>query len=91
MPGAIRDKNRCILRIGVAEKAQLMRAASLEQIDIEDFILRSALQRADDVICRAEQIVLSDRDTRLWLDLLDHPPKPNDRLVAAAKALPADR
>jgi uncharacterized protein (DUF1778 family) len=79
------------MRIPPAEKARLMRAASLEQTDLKDFMLRNALRAADAVIEHAEHIVLSERDTRLWLDLLDDPPAPNARLIAAAKALPADR
>jgi len=79
------------MRIPPEEKARLMRAASLQQTDLKDFILQSALQAADAVIDRAEHIALSERDTRLWLDLLDNPPKPNARLTAAAKALPVER
>jgi uncharacterized protein (DUF1778 family) len=79
------------MRISLAEKARLMRAASLEQTDLEDFVRRNALRAADAVIERAEHVVLSERDTRRWLDLLDNPPEPNARLIAAAKALPADR
>ena len=85
------DKSRFAMRIPPAEKARLMRAASLEQTDLKDFMLRNALRAADAVIEHAEHIVLSERDTRLWLDLLDNPPEPNPRLIAAAKALPADR
>ncbi len=88
---AIRDNSRFAMRIPPAEKSRLMRAASLEQTDLKDFMLRNALRAADAVIERAEHIVLSERDTRLWLDLLDNPPEPNDRLIAAAKALPTDR
>jgi uncharacterized protein (DUF1778 family) len=91
MPRPALENNRYAMRIGVAEKARLMRAASLEQTDLKDFILRSALQAAEAVIDRAEHIVLSEKDTRLWLDLLDNPPEPNARLIAAAKALPVDR
>jgi uncharacterized protein (DUF1778 family) len=88
MPRAAIENNRYAMRIGREEKARLMRAAALEQTDLKDFILRSALSAADDVIGHAEQVALSERDTRLWLELLDNPPAPNDRLIAAAKALP---
>ncbi|MDB5555870.1 MAG: hypothetical protein JWL86_5854 [Rhizobium sp.] len=91
MPRAAVESNRYAMRIAPKEKARLMRAASLEQTDLKDFILRSALQAAEAVIDRAEHIALSERDTRLWLDLLDNPPKPNARLIAAAKALPVER
>lgn len=91
MPRAAIESNRYAMRIPAEEKARLMRAASLEQTDLKDFILRSALQAANAVIDRAELLTLSERDTRLWLDLLDNPPKPNARLLTAAKALPTDR
>lgn len=91
MPRAAVENNRYAMRIGAAEKARLMRAASLAQTDLKDFILRSALQAAEAVIDKAELLSLSERDTRLWLDLLDDPPHPNARLVAAAKALPDSR
>lgn len=91
MPRTAVENNRYAMRIGTAEKARLMRAASIQQTDLKDFILRSALQAAERVIDRAEHVALSERDTRLWLDLLDNPPAPNARLIAAAKALPDDR
>ncbi|CAN7691611.1 DUF1778 domain-containing protein [Rhizobium sp. LjRoot254] len=91
MPRPAVENSRYAMRIDASEKARLMRAASLEQTDLKDFILRSALEAAEAVIDRAEHIALSERDTRLWLDLLDNPPRPNTRLVAAAKALPDNR
>lgn len=88
---AIENNNRFAMRIPQPVKARLMRAAALEQTDLKDFMLRNALRAADAVIDRAERVVLSERDTRLWLDLLDNPPKPNAKLIAAAKALPAEK
>ena len=88
---AIENNNRFVMRIPQAVKARLMRAAALEQTDLKDFMLRNALRAADAVIDRAERVVLSERDTRLWLDLLDNPPKPNAKLLAAAKALPVEK
>jgi uncharacterized protein (DUF1778 family) len=88
---AVEDNSRFAMRIRSAEKARLMRAASIEQTDLKDFMLRNALRAADQVIEHAEHVVLSERDTRLWLDLLDNAPEPNARLIAAAKALPPDR
>lgn len=85
------ENSRYAMRIGTAEKARLMRAASIEQTDLKSFILRSALEAAETVIDRAESLVLSERDSRLLMDLLDNPPQPNARLARAAAALPADR
>jgi len=88
---ALEDNSRFAMRIAPAEKARLMRAAALEQTDLKNFMLRNALRAADAVIEHAERVVLSERDTRLWLDLLDNPPEPNARLIAAAKTLPSGR
>ena len=88
---ALEDNSRFAMRIPQAEKARLMRAASIEQTDLKDFMLRNALLAADVVIEHAQHVVLSERDTRLWLELLDNPPEPNARMLAAAKALPTDR
>ena len=86
---AVKENNRLALRVSPADKAKLLRAVALAHTDMTDFILRNALRAADEVIDQAERMVLSERDTRLWLDLLDNPPKANARLIAAAKALPA--
>jgi len=61
---------------------------ALEHTDLTDFILRNALLAADAVIDKAEHLTLSERDSLRVLDLLENPPPPNARLLAAAHALP---
>jgi uncharacterized protein (DUF1778 family) len=85
---AIDDNKRMNLRVLPEQKATLMRAAALRNTDLTDFVLQLALREAKAVIEEAERVTLSERDTRLWLNLLDNPPKPNRRLIAAIKALP---
>jgi uncharacterized protein (DUF1778 family) len=85
---AVGDNKRMNLRLRPEQKATLMRAAALRNTDLTDFVLQLALREAKAVIEEAERITLSERDTRLWLELLDNPPKPNRRLIAAIKALP---
>jgi uncharacterized protein (DUF1778 family) len=85
---AVDDNKRMNLRLRPEQKATLMRAAALRNTDLTDFVLQLALREAKAVIEEAERIRLSERDTRLWLDLLDNPPKPNRRLIGAIKALP---
>jgi uncharacterized protein (DUF1778 family) len=46
------------------------------------------LRAAKAVIAEADRVRLSARDSLRVLDLLENPPKPNARLLAAAKALP---
>ena len=86
----IENNSRMALRIRPADKARLMRASALEHTDLTDFILRNVLRAADAVIEQAERLGLSERDSLRVLELLEHPPAPNARLMAAARALPAE-
>jgi uncharacterized protein (DUF1778 family) len=76
------------LRIRPEEKAILLRAVTLQHTDLTDFVLRHALRAAKEVIEASEHLQLSERDSLRVLDLLENPPPPNARLVAAAQALP---
>jgi uncharacterized protein (DUF1778 family) len=51
-------------------------------------IVRHALRAARAVIKEADPVQLSARDSLRVLNLLEHPPAPNARLLAAARALP---
>ncbi len=85
---AVDDNQRMNLRIQPAQKAMLMRAAALSNTDLTDFVVRTAVRDAMVVIAQAEHVKLSERDSLRVLDLLENPPKPNAKLLAAAKALP---
>jgi len=83
---AIEENSRMSLRIRAKEKALLMRAVALQDTDLTDFVVRCAVRAAQDVIRDHEQLHLSERDGARVLDLLENPPQPNARLIAAAKA-----
>lgn len=85
---ANKDSSRIALRIQPRDKALLLRAVTLAQTDMTDFILRTALREARAVIDEHDRIQLSRRDTRLVLELLENPPPPNPRLLKAARGLP---
>ena len=76
------------LRIPAEEKAVLLRAAALRRTDLTDFVRQHSLSAARAVIDEAERIELSSRDSLRVLEMLENPPQPNARLLAAAKALP---
>jgi uncharacterized protein (DUF1778 family) len=76
------------LRIPPEEKAILMRAAALRRIDLTDFVRQNSLTAARAVIQEAEHLVLSERDSLRVLALLEQAPKPNAKLLCAARALP---
>jgi len=78
-------EDRIELRATKEEKRLLAVAAAHERLDMTSFIMRSALPAAREVVDRAERIVLSARDSRRVLELLEHPPKPTPALLAAAR------
>jgi uncharacterized protein (DUF1778 family) len=85
---AIEDNSRLSLRIRTEEKALLLRAIALNHTDLTEFVVRHALLAAKAVIEEADHVQLSDRDSLRVLDLLENPPEPNAKLLAAAQALP---
>ena len=84
----VEDNSRMSLRVRPADKALLLRAVALEHTDLTDFVLRHALRAANAVVEEADHLRLSARDSRRVLDLLENPPAPNAKLLAAARALP---
>ena len=89
MPGvAVDDNKRMNLRVSPEAKAKLVRAAAIRNIDLTSFVTQTALREAEAVIAAAETVTLSERDHLSVLALLENPPIPNARLIAAAKALP---
>ena len=85
---ALEGNSRMSLRIRPEEKALLLRAVALKQTDLTDFVIHHALRAARAAIKEADRVKLSARDSLRVLDLLENPPKPNARLLAAARALP---
>jgi uncharacterized protein (DUF1778 family) len=88
---AVEDNSRMSLRIRAEEKALLMRAVALKHTDLTDFVIHHAVRAAKAVIDQADHVQLSARDSSRVLDLLENPPAPNVRLLAAARALPKRR
>lgn len=85
---AVDDNKRMNLRIRPEQKATLIRAATLKNTDLTDFVIQNALREARTVIEEAERVALSERDSLLVLKLLEKPPTPGGRLRTAIAALP---
>lgn len=77
--------DRIELRTTREEKRLIAEAAAQEQLDVTRFIMRSVLPIAREVMQRSERIVLSKRDSKRVLELLEKPPKPTPALMAAAR------
>ena len=84
----VEDNSRLSLRIPPGEKAILLRAAALRHTDLTAFVRQHSLNAAKAAIQDAERLELSGRDSLRVLDLLEHPPKPNAKLLTAARRLP---
>jgi uncharacterized protein (DUF1778 family) len=85
---AVEDNSRMSLRVRPEDKALLLRAVALNNTDLTDFVLRHALRAARAVIEEADHVQLSGRDSLRVLSLLENPPAPTAKLLAAARALP---
>jgi uncharacterized protein (DUF1778 family) len=85
---AIEDNSRMSLRIRAEDKALLVRAVALKNTDLTEFVLQHALRAAKAIIDEADRVKLSGRDSPRVLELLENPPRPKDKLMAAARALP---
>ena len=88
---ASRHNSRMSVRIPSGEKAIILRAAALKRTDLTTFVRQHSLRAAEAVIKEAEHLELSARDTMRVLALLEKPPKPNRKLLAAARSLPRSK
>ena len=84
---AVDNNNRVALRIRPADKATIMRAVALAQTDITTFILSTALREARSVIEEHEHLQLTQRDSRIVMNVLENPPAPNAKLRKAARVM----
>ena len=84
----VENNDRMSLRIAAEEKSLLVRAAALEHTNLTEFVIRTAVANAKEVIELSEREDLSERDSLQIMDLLENPPEPNEKLMAAAFAMP---
>ena len=68
------------IRLDARSKLKLERAAAYAEKSLSEFVLGHALQAADEVIQDHETIVLSQDDWERFLDALENPPEPTEKL-----------
>lgn len=73
-------------RLDEDQKTLIQRAADLEGRTMTDFVLHSAKVAAERTIQERAMMVLSARDTEVFVDAILNPPKPGPVLRAAARA-----
>lgn len=76
-------QERMHIRLDALSKQKLERAAAYAHKSLSEFVLGRALHAADDVIHEHEAITLGLEDWEVFLDALENPPKPSDRLQRA--------
>jgi uncharacterized protein (DUF1778 family) len=80
-----RRKARFEARVPVHMKRQWERAAALTGATLSDFVIRSAQTEAEKTIEKYEVLVLNEKASRAFFELMMNPPPPNARLLAAAR------
>lgn len=78
--------DRVTARIPHANRLLIERAAAVYGATLNQFIVQSALDRAGEILEREETLRLSERDALNFLNALENPPAPSDKLIAALKA-----
>ncbi|MBL3601339.1 MAG: DUF1778 domain-containing protein [gamma proteobacterium endosymbiont of Lamellibrachia anaximandri] len=81
-----RKDARISARVAPQVKEMIDVAAHLVGATANQFMAQAAYQAAQKLIEKETLVRLSARDTALFLDLLDSPPKPSDKLKSAVAA-----
>ena len=68
------------LRLTPEAKRRITAAAEAQQRSVTDFVLQSALERADETLANRTQFLLSTEDWEKFLATLDAPPRDLPRL-----------
>lgn len=79
------SEERIPARMPTAVYERLVEAAQLVGATLNQFLVQSALEKADEIIARERVIQLSRTAAQNVFGLMEAPPKPNERLKAAAR------
>ena len=76
-------EKRIHLRLNESAKDKIERAAALRGTTVTEFVISTAMSKADQVIEEQERIVLYDSDRDAFLDAILNPPTPKKALASA--------
>ncbi|MCY4049867.1 MAG: DUF1778 domain-containing protein [Hyphomicrobiales bacterium] len=79
-------KERINLRLQLDAKRKIERAASFEGKKVSQFVLVSALERAEKAIREHEVMTLNAKDSKAFFDALERPVRFNKALSKALKS-----
>lgn len=78
-PGQSRDR-RFQLRATATEESLIKVAAERQGVNVTDFIMRSACEKAEQALSDQTRFVLDEKQWKAFLAALDRPPKNKPRL-----------
>lgn len=78
-------EDRLQVRVDAHSRSLLQRAADYSHKSLSQFVLSTALEKAEQVVNDNELITLSNRDWSVFYDALNKPPAPNAKLKQAFK------
>lgn len=78
-------EERIPARMPTAVYDRVVEAAQAVGATLNQFLVQSALEKANEIIERERSIKLSTASAKLVFDLVENPPAPNDHLTAAMK------
>jgi len=79
------NNERITARVSEQIKETLIAAADLTGATLNQFLVQSALEKAESIIEKDKLIHLSNKDAQLFFDALENPPEPNAKLINAVK------
>lgn len=80
---ATHERGRISARVSASVQEKLQEAADIMGATLNQFLVQSSLERADQIIERERLITLSRRDAVMLVDMLKDPAKPNKALSKA--------
>jgi uncharacterized protein (DUF1778 family) len=80
MPGSTTRSEKLDLRLSPDAKQKLYRAAAAENRSVSDFVLESALSRADETLVERRYFGLDAERWEAFMTALDAPPRKHPRL-----------
>lgn len=75
--------DRVVSRIPRSNRVIIEKAAAVYGATVNQFIVQTALDRATQILEREELLRLSEKDAEVFLEAIDNPPLPNNKLTEA--------
>ena len=83
MAHLIEERGRITARVSQSVQERLQAAADLQGATLNQFVVQSALEKAERIIDRETTINLTRRDAAMLITMLENPSKPNAALLKA--------